>query len=124
MSVKKKYEVAVHISFSAAHQLRGHSGPCKDLHGHNWRVEAGFAAARLNRDSMVVDFFHVKEQLNRLAAMFDHKVINEVPPFNRLEPTAERLAEFFFKGLKKALPVAPAYVTIGETDATSATYRE
>ena len=117
------YEVAVTAQFSAAHQLRGHWGPCKDLHGHNWTVEAAFASKKLDKHGMVVDFHHVKEQLERLMKLLDHKVINEVPPFTELDPTAERMAEWFFKELKASLPVPPSYVTIYETDHAWATYR-
>ncbi len=118
------YEVAVTAEFSAAHQLRGHWGPCKDIHGHNWRVEAAFAAEKLDEHGMVIDFYHAKEQIGRLIKMLDHKMINEVPPFTEWDPTAERMAEWFFKELKANLPVPPSYVTIYETPQTWSTYRE
>lgn len=117
------YEVTVTAQFSAAHQLRGHAGPCKNLHGHNWTVEAAFASQKLDEHGMVVDFHHVKAQLDRLMNMLDHKIINEVPPFTEWNPTAERLAEWFFNELLAGLTVPPSYVTIYETDTAWATYR-
>ncbi|MBI5177997.1 MAG: 6-carboxytetrahydropterin synthase QueD [Nitrospinae bacterium] len=118
------YEVAVKSSFSAAHQLIGHEGACADLHGHNWTVEAMFAAPQLDEIQMVVDFYHVKKAMETLIGKLDHKILNEVPPFDEANPTAEKLAEYFYTELKKSLPVPPSLVKVFETDHTWASYRE
>ena len=117
------YEVSATTSFSAAHRIVGHDGACKDIHGHNWKVEAVFASRKLNKLGMVVDFHDVKREMDLLSALFDHKMINEVPEFGGANPTAENMAEFFFKRLKKSLKLKPAYVRVFETDETWAGYR-
>ena len=33
------YTLTTMVEFSSAHTLVGHSGPCKKMHGHNWKVE-------------------------------------------------------------------------------------
>jgi len=118
------YEVAVKSVFSAAHQLIGHNGACKDLHGHNWTVEAVFASDSLDEIGMVVDFYHVKVEMDRLIAMLDHKILNETAPFREANPTAEKIAEFFYRELRTALKIKPALVKVFETDDTWASYRE
>ncbi len=118
------YEVSVKGTFSAAHQLLGHDGACKDLHGHNWTVEAVFGSGSLDEIGMVVDFYHVKTEMDRLIAMLDHKILNEAAPFVDTNPTAESLAEFFYNGLKTSLKVKPVLVKVFETDNTWASYRE
>ncbi|MBI3793946.1 MAG: 6-carboxytetrahydropterin synthase QueD [Nitrospinae bacterium] len=118
------YEVGTKITFSSAHRLVGHDGPCKDIHGHNWTVEAVFSSEKLDRLGMVVDFNDVKKEMNRLAAMLDHKLLNDVPQLAGVNPTAENLAEFFFKSLEKSGVAKPALVRVFETDDSWASFSE
>jgi len=118
------FEVAVKGTFSAAHELVGHNGACADLHGHNWTVEAVFASKKLDKLQMVVDFYHVKKAMDEIISRVDHKVLNEVPPFNKANPTAEKIAEYFYKGLKKSLKKKPSVVKVFETDHTWSSYGE
>ncbi|GMT42353.1 MAG: 6-carboxy-5,6,7,8-tetrahydropterin synthase [bacterium] len=116
------YEITVKKSFSSAHFLRDHKGPCKNVHGHNWMVEASFASVKLDDLGMVVDFEDASKELSRVTCMLDHKLINEVPPFDVENPTAEKIAEWIFVQLEKNLPVTPSRVTVFETDSSSASY--
>lgn len=116
------YEVAVKGGFCAAHQLKDHPGPCRNVHGHNWAVEVFFRAEKLDDQSMVIDFADVSKELDMITGMLDHKMINEVPPFDKQTPTAERIAEWIFNGLKKSLPMPPSRVTVFETDKTCGSY--
>jgi 6-pyruvoyltetrahydropterin/6-carboxytetrahydropterin synthase len=118
------YEVSAKTVFSAAHRIIGHKGACKEIHGHNWSVEAVFGASKLDKLGMVMDFYDVKAEMDRLAGLFDHKTINDVPQFGGVNPTAENIAAFFFKNLKKALKVKPRIVKVFETEDTWAGYRE
>jgi len=61
-----------------------------------------------------------------LAERLDHGFLNDLPPFDQLNPSAENLAKYFWEGLepevrKQGLQVHS--VTVWETDTTSATYR-
>ncbi len=118
------FEVAVKTEFSAAHKLVGHKGPCAEIHGHNWVVEATFASKKLDNIGMVIDFADVNAELEEAKLMLDHKLINDVEPFTKLNPTAEHLAKWFFEKLKKSLPVSPTRVTVYETSSSSASYIE
>lgn len=119
-----RYETGVKSKFSAAHKLKGHRGACKELHGHNWTVEAVFGAGRLDKLGMVVDFHDVRSEMEKLAAMLDHKTLNNLPQLRGGNPTAERIAEFFFKGLEKSLGLKPSLVTVFETDDAWASYSD
>ncbi len=118
------YEITVKKSFSAAHRLIGHGGLCENLHGHNWVAQVSFTAEKLDKQGMVIDFARVSEELGKITGMLDHKLINEVPPFDSVNPTAEKIAEWIFKELAKSLNASPSRVTISETDTASATYYE
>jgi len=116
------FEVTVKTEFAAAHRLIDHPGPCREIHGHNWKVEAAFAGAKLDKQGMVIDFADVMKELDRIKSLVDHRMINEVPPFDRINPTAENIAKWIFDELAENLPTSPARVTVHETDSTSASY--
>ncbi|MGH9619802.1 MAG: 6-carboxytetrahydropterin synthase [Bryobacteraceae bacterium] len=44
-------------------------------------------------------------------------------PFDRLNPSAENLAKFFFDEIQKELKAPVAYVRVWETDTSFAVYR-
>jgi 6-pyruvoyltetrahydropterin/6-carboxytetrahydropterin synthase len=114
----------VNARFEAAHHLTAYRGAPEPVHGHSWRVEAVLAAAALDGEGMGFDFVAVRAALGELAARFDHRDVNTVPPFDRLSPTTERLAAWFYEELLNRLPGARlAEVTVWEGPDCSATYR-
>lgn len=118
------YELSVEASFAAAHSLRGYEGECERLHGHNWRVEARLAAEGLDQMGMVLDFRELKSALATVLAGLDHRHLNEVPPFDRLNPTTENLCRHVADRLRAELPsrVAIRRVTCWESERCSASY--
>lgn len=93
------YKITADSSFSAAHRLPKHQGKCRNLHGHNWRVEAVVGAETLDEQGMVIDFSALKMTLGELCERFDHLMINEIAPFDRIPPTAENFAKHLFDEL-------------------------
>ena len=82
-TVKKTFEI------SAAHSLKlSYESKCENLHGHNWIIVVWCRSNVLNQDGMVVDFSHIKKQIQD---KLDHKTLNMVLPFNT---TAENLAKW------------------------------
>ena len=92
------------FSFAAAHAIRGHTRGCENLHGHNYRVRVHLRARRLDELGMVLDFADLKSIMQEVLGPFDHRVINEVPPFDRRNTTAELLAEYVFGEVGRRLP--------------------
>jgi 6-pyruvoyltetrahydropterin/6-carboxytetrahydropterin synthase len=89
------HEVFIQMSFSSAHLLRHYVGKCANLHGHNYKVEVHARGAKLDERGMLVDFGDLKAATKQLVDYLDHKYINELPPFNEINPTAEELAACF-----------------------------
>src|SRR6266508_5351646 len=97
------YEVAKEFVFSAAHQIRMHGGKCERLHGHNWRIRVYARAGGLNAIGMVIDFADLQGVVADVCARFDHRNVNEVPPFTELNTTAENLARYFYEEANRRL---------------------
>ena len=57
----------------------------------------------------------------------DHQFINDLPPFDELNPSAENIAKYFYDrvsgGLRNEVPVRVSEVKVWETDTSSAVYR-
>jgi 6-pyruvoyltetrahydropterin/6-carboxytetrahydropterin synthase len=122
------YEVSVEETFAAAHNLREYEGKCEDLHGHNYKVRVVLAGKELDSVGLLYDFVHLKEIVRVVIQSLDHKYLNELPPFDKLNPSAENLALHIYNQASKQLRKAPngagiASITVWETETTAATYR-
>jgi 6-pyruvoyltetrahydropterin/6-carboxytetrahydropterin synthase len=119
------YYVSVYKNFSAAHHLRDYAGKCEKVHGHNYQVEVELKSKALNKTGMVADFNDIKDALEKLLARFDHQDLNEVKPFDKINPTAENIARVVFEemALKFNSPkVKINKVSVWETEHAKATY--
>ncbi|MDR1518739.1 MAG: 6-carboxytetrahydropterin synthase QueD [Planctomycetota bacterium] len=118
------YHLQVEEFFAAAHQLRGYRGKCENLHGHNWRVKAEVYGEKLDQLGMLADFGVVKDILRQTLERLDHRLLNETPPFDQINPTSENLARSLFEALGAKLPenVGIARVTVWESDKCAASY--
>ncbi len=121
------FELDVEREFSAAHNLRGYNGNCSEKHGHNWGVLVKIRAEELDSIGIAVDFKALKRELDSVLAGLDHRDLNTVPPFDRINPTSENLAKYVYGVLKARLnfPNAKIYsVRISESRSSGATYFE
>lgn len=120
------YQLSIETKISAAHFLRGYEGPCNRLHGHNWKIKVTVAGSELNEVGMVIDFQVLKTITRQVADSFEHQNLNEVPPFDRLNPTAENMAHYFFTEIAKLLPkkVTLESVIIWENETNQVEYLE
>ncbi len=101
------YEISIRGDFDAAHALRGYQGKCENLHGHRFEVVVTISSAVLNDIGIAYDFADLKQHLRAILSRFDHTNLNEVPPFNRSNPSSENLAVTIFEDLKSRLSGAP-----------------
>jgi 6-pyruvoyltetrahydropterin/6-carboxytetrahydropterin synthase len=125
--IEGMYELMVHTNFSSAHSLRGYQGKCEALHGHNWKVGVQIATNTLDDLGMVIDFKVLKQNLHHIIQRLDHKHLNDIPPFDTINPSSENIAFYIFQELKKLLTherIIIARVTIWESDDSCASYSE
>ena len=120
------YEISVERHFDAAHALRGYQGKCETLHGHRFKVVAGVTATVLDNIGLAYDFTELKQHLDDVLARFDHTYLNEVPPFDKINPSSENIAATVYEELQRKLagtPVAMSTVQVWESPDTWITYR-
>lgn len=114
-------------TFSAAHNLRDYKGKCEKLHGHNWKVEVEVQGKKLGKSGMLIDFHELKGIIAEELAFLDHTYLNEVPPFDKINPTSENLAEYLYHEIGADLAKQYAKivrVTVWESDTACASYTE
>ena len=71
---------------------------CKNMHGHNYRVEIVVAGLPDDR-GFIMDFAELDESVLPLVKKLDHRLLNEVGIAN---PTAENIAQWFYERVKCA----------------------
>jgi 6-pyruvoyltetrahydropterin/6-carboxytetrahydropterin synthase len=85
--------------FDAAHLIEGYDGKCSRIHGHTWKIAVWIRgdSKLIDKNGILWDFSNIK----KITHEFDHKNLNEVIDVN---PTAENLAVYVYKKMKKDSP--------------------
>jgi len=121
------FEVCVERTFAAGHALRNYKGKCENVHGHNYRVQITVEGAELDSNGLLIDFIELKRLTMEVIDYLDHRFINDLPPFDVINPSAENLAKYFYDrvsaGMSAGGPAQIAEVRIWETDTSVAAYR-
>jgi len=119
------FEVTVRDSIASAHQLHGYDGPCKDMHGHTWKVEVVILGDTLDEVGLLADFKVMKTRLKEVLAPLDHVVLNDLPAFKDLNPSTENLARHIYRSLvSRCAPLRLKQVQVWESDTASVIYYE
>lgn len=122
------YLLSAETAFSAAHTLPD-AGECARLHGHNWRVRVTVRVEDEGLDGagMGVDFRILEATARAAVADFEHRLLNELPPFAGRAPSAEHLARIVFERVAERVtkyPGVEAYeVELWEMPQYRAVYR-
>lgn len=123
--MSEKYTLTIHTDFASAHTLRDYPGACSRMHGHNWKVEAEVEAESLDEMGMAIDFKKIKQATRALAGQLDHRYLNDIPPFNEINPTAENIAAWFHRQLSTEIDtetVKVSAITLWETERARVRY--
>jgi 6-pyruvoyltetrahydropterin/6-carboxytetrahydropterin synthase len=94
------YELVVEQHFEAAHFLRGYKGKCENLHGHRYSVVVRLKTAKLNEIGLAYDFTEIKRHLKEIMGRMDHVCLNDIPPFDKINPSAENIATTIYNELR------------------------
>lgn len=119
------YEIQIESGFCAAHRLRDYKGKCEHLHGHNYRVQVTARSQALGTGGMVLDFGDLKQAANAVLQRLDHSYLNDLAPFDQIEPSAENIASYLFQEIAENLGDQSDLlysVSVYESDTSRATF--
>ena len=119
------YQVSIEQHFDAAHFLRGYQGKCEALHGHRFRAVVKIEASGIDKVGMAYDFAELKGHLRDILSRLDHTCLNDVPPFDKMNPSSENIARTIYNELKPKLagaPVVLASVEVWESPESRVAY--
>ena len=120
------YELTVEAVFAAAHAIviRGEREP---VHGHNWHVTVAVRGAELDEDGLVVDFHEVERALREVTGRFANRNLNEISPFDEVNPTAEQVARHIGEAMRERVAglggAELAWVRVTEAPGCAVTWR-
>jgi 6-pyruvoyltetrahydropterin/6-carboxytetrahydropterin synthase len=102
------------FNFEMAHAIDSHDGPCRNIHGHSYRLSVTVSGSVIREEDnpelgMVMDFKHLKRIVREhIVDPFDHSlVLEKTSPYHKtagrtilvdFQPTCENLL-VYFKGL-------------------------
>ena len=120
------FRLSIEVSISAAHYLKEYSGACSRMHGHNWKIQVMVSSEQTDKADMVIDFKDLKDLTWQVVGKFGHQTINQIPPFDRQNPTAENLARHFYREIGRLLPshVSMDTIRLWETEKYLLEYSE
>jgi len=64
---------------------------------------ARLRARKLDRIGIAYDFTRLREEMGQILARFDHTCLNEVAPFDKINPTSENIASTVYGELKAVI---------------------
>jgi len=117
------FEISTTRGFSAAHQLRLYDQSLEPVHGHNWKVKVVVQRDDLDEIGVVMDFHELERLVDRIIEPMHNRHLNELEPFQKLNPSAEHVAMYIGQSLRLPKSVALQSVEVWETDGNSAIYR-
>ena len=88
------YRIRKSIDLDFAHHVRGHLGPCINIHGHTWKFEVDVGARDLDVQGFVVDFKALKSSvLQPCHRLLDHALAVGPETFDDVEGQLAALGE-------------------------------
>ncbi len=123
--IRKSFKVPV------GHRLMKHSGLCKNIHGHNLKIEVQLSCHGLDNNDMVMDFGRLSDYFSSLIVILDHSILlnsedtktisfsetcgdpgKKVITFENSDPTAEVLACYIYKQLIALIRANEKYINL------------
>ncbi len=122
----QKIRITKKFTFEAAHILKNYDGPCKNVHGHSYKLDVTVLGYPDNNESstkegMVMDFGDLKRIVNgKIIKVFDHTLVVKANDFSEhlndmknlfgnivevsYQPTCENMLIDFVKRINTNLP--------------------
>lgn len=121
------YRVSVQQDFIARHYMIGGDwGEENDLHSHHYVVELELSGRTLDEDGLLIDGADLLDNLDQRIEYFQDQTLNDLPPFEGLNPTLENFARILCEEINKEIyadNVDGLTVRLWENESTWASYQ-
>ena len=95
------------------------------MHGHNWKVEVEVCGNKLDNIGMVIDFKEIRNTTKSVVDQLDHRFLNDLDPFKKINPTAENIAQYIYKELSEIMnekQIEVKSIKLWETEKSAVTF--
>ena len=95
------------------------------MHGHNWKVEVEVCGNKLDNIGMVIDFKKIRNMTKGVVDQLDHRFLNDLDPFKKINPTAENIAQYIYKELSEIMnekQIEVKSIKLWETEKSAVTF--
>jgi len=120
------YRVCVQKAFTAQHYLIGGDwGAENRLHSHPYRLELELSGYDLDQHQYLVDLVAIEQALRQQIALVEGKILNDLAPFQGVNPSLEFFARWLCESLSstiEAANVAQVMVRLWENESAWASY--
>ncbi|MCH2135985.1 MAG: 6-carboxytetrahydropterin synthase [Phycisphaerales bacterium] len=93
------------------------AGELETPHEHDWRIRVQVSGPTLDSEGLLCDFHVLEQQLDRLIKPFHDADLNATPPFDKVNPTAEHVAQFIAEGMADGAGSAITRIEAAVTEA-------
>ena len=94
--------------------------PCKNIHGHSFKITITVTGDVDNKTGFVMDFGDIDETFNPLLSKLDHSYLNDIEGLEN--PSSENVCQWIWERLAPSLP-GLSQIDIKETDSTGCIYK-
>jgi 6-pyruvoyltetrahydropterin/6-carboxytetrahydropterin synthase len=95
------------------------------MHGHNWKVEVEVCGNKLDNIGMVIDFKEIRNTTKSVVDQLDHRFLNDLDPFKKINPTAENIAQYIYTELSDVMndkQIEVKSIKLWETEKSAVTF--
>ena len=96
------FELGAEAFFGARHYLT-FGGRQGETHYHSWRVEVLIESDANDEEGTVIGFAEARGALEAKVADYNETLLNNIEPYDRIQPTAENIARVIFRDIDPGL---------------------
>ncbi len=87
--IYRQYKYKFYLNMNHFVHMNGKAGA---VHSHTWEIAMGISLA----ERKLISFSDIEQCVNELLEGYQDKCLNQVAPFNRIDPTLENVCEYFY----------------------------
>lgn len=92
----KQYKYKFYLNMNHSVMMEGNRG---QIHSHTWEIAMGIAMS----DHGMVRFSDIEKRVNTLLDKYQDKYLNDITPFNVINPTLENVCDYLFRQVSKEI---------------------